>query len=162
MGATMPRVRREVTIRAPREHVWAILSDLGSVSEWSPNITHSVCADGEGLGAVRHCELPGAFGSIDETVTDWVDGQRFEVDIAGARMMRSMHTSMAVEGALSGGSRVVMTTDFTMKFGPLGTLMAAMMGKRLTAKAMGETLGGLKQFAEASPVAEGGGNAPTS
>lgn len=161
----MPVVKRVVTIDAPRERVWAVLADIGSVSEWNPVVTHSVDTSGSegaaGLGSGRHCELPGSMGAIDEVVTDWNELTAMEFDVRGARMMRDMRGRFELADA-AGGTEVEMTSDFRMAFGPLGALMAATMGKRMLAGNMERTLEGLRDFVEAGVSSAGSDSAAVS
>ena len=150
----MPTVSRHVTIAAPREAVWATLADIGSVSRWNPVVTHSVetsdDASSGGVGASRHCELPGSMGAIDEVVTGWNDLESMSFEISGAKMMRSMRArfDLAEDGDRT---RVTMTSDFAMTLGPIGSLMAATLGRRMLGRNMEQTLSGLKQHVEAGP-----------
>jgi carbon monoxide dehydrogenase subunit G len=148
----MPVVKQALTINAPRERVWAVLADIGSVSQWNPVVTHSAETSGTespaGVGAARHCELPGSMGAIDEVVTDWNELEAMEFDIRGARMMREMRGRFELS-AVPGGTQVEMSSDFRMGLGPLGALMAAIMGKRMLASNMKRALEGLRSYVEA-------------
>jgi hypothetical protein len=129
----MPMEKQALTIDAPHEPVWAVLADIGSVSEWNPVVTHSADTSAyvspADLGSGRHCELPGNMGAIDEVVTDWDKLKAMEFDIRRAKIMREMRGRFELADVL-GGTHVEMTSDFRMAFGPLGALMAATMGKR--------------------------------
>ncbi|MCI0839738.1 MAG: SRPBCC family protein, partial [Chloroflexi bacterium] len=50
-----------VRIEAPKERVWEVLSDLGSIYKWNPGITHSYTTSEAATGenAMRQCDLPG-------------------------------------------------------------------------------------------------------
>ena len=152
----MPVVSREVMIDAPRSAVWATLADIGSVSAWNPVVEHSVeTADAEradeveaaGVGSARHCELPGSMGAIDEVVTAWDEHESMGFDVFGAKMMRAMHARFELS-EVGAATRVLMTSDYTMSFGPLGSLMASTMGKRMMTGNMEKTLAGLKAHVE--------------
>lgn len=151
----MPVVSHEVTIDAPRAAVWDTLADIGSVSEWNPIVDHSADTSNSiatGIGAARHCELPGSMGAIDEVVTAWDELDSMAFDVRGARMMRAMHARFDLADAGT-ATRVSMISEFTMSFGPLGALMAATMGKRMLARNMEQTLAGLKAHVEAQRAA---------
>ena len=154
----MPAVSREVMIDAQPGAVWETLADIGSVSVWNPVVDHSVetgDAVETGIGAARHCELPGSMGAIDEVVTGWDEQHSIEFEIDGARMIRAMHARFELSEA-GQTTRVHMTSDFTMSFGTLGALMAATIGKRMLGANMERTLAGLKAHVEAEQVAAGG------
>ena len=56
----MTRVTSEIRIDAPREKVWDVIADLGSVSVWNPLLadSHYTSEAKEGLEAARHCDFP--------------------------------------------------------------------------------------------------------
>lgn len=149
----MPTVTREITIDASRAAVWEVLADIGSVSEWNPVVDHSVGTSEDmagGIGASRHCDLPGSMGAIEEVVTAWEHEQSQTFRVSGAKMMREMHGTFDLfDDPDSPSTRVRMTADFTMQFGPIGALMAATMGKRMMAANIERTLAGLKTHVEA-------------
>ncbi len=153
----MPIVVREVTIDAPRTRVWEVLADIGSVSDWNPVVTHSIetseTAEAAAVGDSRYCELPGSMGAISETVTAWDHERSQSFQVEGAKMMRHMHATFDLHDAPEAPqstTRVRMTSDFSMKFGPIGSLMASTMGKRMIATNMEHALSGLKEHVEAS------------
>lgn len=146
----MPTVSRSVRIEAPRSQVWSVLADIGAIAEWSPAVSHSVTTSGApgGVGASRHCDLPGPLGATDETVTEWVEGERLRLDVAGARMLRSSNATFVL-AEVGRATVVTMTVDYEMGGGPLGRLMAAMAGSRMLGRTMGQTLEGLRVHTEA-------------
>ena len=78
----MTRVTSEIRIDAPREKVWDVLADLGSVSVWNPPFanSHYTSAAKEGVGASRHCDFPDG-GYVEERATEWKPGEAFTLDI---------------------------------------------------------------------------------
>ena len=50
----MSNFSAHIKINAPKELVWAVLSDLGSIYKWNPGVSHSYCTSdssgGEGYG----------------------------------------------------------------------------------------------------------------
>ena len=144
----MATVHQEITIDAPVEQVWAVLADFGGVSKWNPMVSHSVTTsdDASGVGCVRTCEVSG-MGRVTEEATEWVEGESLSVTVEGAPMLRSMSARMAVQPEGS-GTRATMDAEFTVKFGPIGAVMAAVMMKPKLASTMREALGGLKHYVE--------------
>lgn len=78
----MTHISHQITINAPKERVWEILADLGEVKRYHPGLTDSYYNSGEkrGVGASRHCDLK-PFGSIDERVIEWNDGESYTLEI---------------------------------------------------------------------------------
>lgn len=158
----MPIVVREVIINAPRSSVWEVLADIGSVSEWNPVVTHSVetsdTTEAAAVGDSRYCELPGSMGAVSETVTAWDHERSQSFQVEGARMMRHMHATFDLTDtaeASQPSTQVRMTSDFSMKFGPIGSLMAATLGRRMMATNMQHALSGLKEHVEAGRATAG-------
>ena len=78
----MTRVTSEIRIDAPREKVWDVIADLGSVSVWNPLLanSHYTSEAKEGVGASRHCDFPDG-GYVEERATEWKPGEAFTLDI---------------------------------------------------------------------------------
>ena len=78
----MTNVTVEIRIDAPREQVWDVLANLGSVSVWNPALTGSYYTSEakQGLEAARHCDFPDG-GYVKERVLEWNPGESFKVEI---------------------------------------------------------------------------------
>ena len=52
----MSNFTAQIKITAPKEQVWAVLSDLGSIYKWNPGVAPSYSTSGSrgGEGATRH------------------------------------------------------------------------------------------------------------
>ena len=55
----MSNFSAHIKINAPKEQVWAVLSDLGSIYKWNPGVAHSYSTSESsgGEGATRHCDI---------------------------------------------------------------------------------------------------------
>ena len=53
-----------VNIIAPKQKVWEVLVDFGSIYKWNPGVSqsYSTSPETEGEGAMRHCDLQSAKG----------------------------------------------------------------------------------------------------
>ena len=78
----MTKVTSEIRIDAPREKVWDVVADLGTVSVWNPVLadSHYTSEAKEGVGASRHCDFPDG-GYVKERATEWKPGEGFTLDI---------------------------------------------------------------------------------
>ena len=78
----MTRVTSEIRIDAPREKVWDVIADLGSVSVWNPLLSNSYYTSEakEGLEAARHCDFPDG-GYVKERALEWKPREGFTLDI---------------------------------------------------------------------------------
>ena len=95
----MARFSTAIKINAPREKVWEVLADLGSISKWNPGVSnsHSTSTETGGEGATRHCDLQnakgGSIGFLEERAFDWRDGEGFIIDVYEATCRSSETTS---------------------------------------------------------------------
>ena len=78
----MTKVTAEIRIDAPREKVWDVIADLGSVSVWNPFLSNSYYTSEakEGLEAARHCGFPDG-GYVKERTLEWKPGEALTLDI---------------------------------------------------------------------------------
>ncbi len=78
----MTKVTGEIHIDAPRQKVWGVLADLGSVSVWNPVIANSYYTSEakEGAGASRHCDFPDG-GYVKERAVEWKPGEAMRLNI---------------------------------------------------------------------------------
>lgn len=70
---------------APRSAVWSVLADFPNISQWNGGVkaSHATSDSVAGVGAQRHCDLA-PFGTLEETIAEWTDGQRMVVNIDSA------------------------------------------------------------------------------
>ena len=83
----MAKFSTAISINAPKQKVWEVLADLGSIYKWNPGVSQSYSTSPEtvGEGAMRHCDLQNAKGSsigyLEERAFDWRDGDGFTIDV---------------------------------------------------------------------------------
>ena len=145
----MNSITREVTINAPRQKVWAVLSNLGSVADYSDNVERScyVTTNTAGVGAARKCELGSAW--VEERAIDWQDHRGYTLKVADGEGLGPLD-SLVVAFELSDedqGTRVRQTMSYNMKGGILRPILNALAGGQMR-KAIDVNLSGLKTFVE--------------
>ncbi len=141
---------KRVTIQAPPERVWAVLSDFGSVANWAPTVLRSKSLTDPGKGAGARRVLHHRSGrAVEEAVREWSNERRsFTFDVPGGiGPIKTVREAWSVR-AESGGSVVEVTLDLTMKYGPIGPALDALFGRRLMGRELALSLAGLKQYAE--------------
>lgn len=144
----MPRTfSSQVEIRAPRQVVWDLLADLGGIDQWTPiPKSYYVSEIKRGVGASRHCDVPG--GYLKERAIAWKEGESYTLEVyeAGGLPLKKLEAEFVVRG--DENSTVVSTTwHFAMKGGVLAGLLERIAGGRLR-KGQRATLDGLKRMAE--------------
>ena len=122
----MTRFSTTVKISAPKETVWGVLADLGSISKWNPGVaaSHSTSPETGGEGATRHCDLQnakgGSIGYLEERAFDWRDGEGFIIDVYESNLpLKRNHVRFDLVSD-GDGTIVTITPDYVLKFGPLG------------------------------------------
>lgn len=146
----MNRVQASVTIGAPPERVWAVLSDLTAMRAYLPGLRSVRLLSGPeaGVGAVRHCVFEDGV-ELTERVTDWQEGTGYTLETTAFEgvPMRSNEITFALDGD---GERTTVTQSmrYAMKGGPLAPLLERLARGRMVA-ALDGALGGLKRHVEA-------------
>ena len=142
----MSEIKLEIAIDAKPEKVWEVLGDFGNVYKWSPAIRASASVEGHERGgdAIRSCELPG-FGSVNETVTEWSEGEGFTYLAEATGPVKTAVSGWRVrsEGA---GSVVTVAVDFKVRYGILGTVMDRLIVRRMLRRIVARSLAGLRHY----------------
>lgn len=160
----MTTITRFVTIDATTEEVWPALADFGGISAWNPTVKASRLTssidDGEGM--TRECELL-PVGTVQERVTEWVEGQMMSIEIYEFRGIPAMRSSVAVLSLEPDGDRTRVRVDLTYEvgLGAIGAGMNSMVLKRQFAKALTGLLAGLKLHVETGQPVDRSSNLPT-
>ena len=78
----MTRVTIDLRIDVPKEKVWDVVADLGSVNVWNPALagSHYTSEAKEGLEAARHCDFPDG-GYVKERTLEWNPGESFKLEL---------------------------------------------------------------------------------
>ena len=113
----MSNATRSIAIDAHPSRVWEVLADFANIHKWSPVVSHSATV-GEiacGVGSSRTCSIP-MMGSITERATGWIEGERIEIAVKGAPMIREM-TSVWEVASAGAGTTVTAQVDFRAGWG---------------------------------------------
>lgn len=141
-------------INAPADQVWATLADIGSISVRNPGVTDShLTSDVDScLGATRHCDL-GSRNYLKEEVVEFVSGEALTMRITKTNLPfqnADIRFHLKPQGV---ATRVSVSPDYQLKFGPIGGLMDRLMVRRTYEKGMASLLRGLKDHIEAEVAA---------
>jgi carbon monoxide dehydrogenase subunit G len=138
-----------IDIEAPIEQVWEALADIGSISKWNPSVHESYATSDEttGLGATRFCDLGGK-NFVKEQVVEFETCRKLTMRVTGTNMPMEeadIHFTLVVDG---GHTRVTCAPDYTLKYGPLGSLMDRFYARGNYEKSMQSLLRGLEEHVE--------------
>ena len=144
----MSTVTKQTKINAPANEVWGAIADFGGVYKWAPNVasSYSTTDANGGVGAGRHCEVPG-FGGIDEEIVEWKEGHSYKYQVENIGPIGKLVNEWSVT---SDGNNSLVTTNvsYRMRFGIIGALMDKLMVRRSIRKAMAQSQAGLKSYVE--------------
>lgn len=139
-------IRHEISIDAPRERVWEVLSRLDRFGDYSPMVKEvsMLTEQSRGVGAERRCHAYRP-GHVDERVVAWEDGSTVALEVTGG---------MPITGTgvwtLTGSepTTVSFQLDYRPRLGPIGLLMDRLMMGRQMDKGFASNLAGLKAHVE--------------
>ncbi len=117
------------TIEVPAADVWRALADFAHVDAHHPAVERvSMLSDSHsGVGTARICHFYDGT-SATETVTDWVEGESFRVDLSDFSMpFNQAQAEMRVASIGPKRSSVTITMDFEMKGGALGRVAGSLI-----------------------------------
>ena len=143
-------------IDAPVEKVWSVLADLGAIYKWNPGVakSHSTSETAQGDGATRHCDLDEK-NYLKERAFDWREGEGFKIDVTETSLpLKSNIVTFAI-AAEGDGTRVTVTADYVLKFGPVGALMDMLFAKRQMQQGFDDMMAGLKYHVETGELVSG-------
>jgi len=144
----------QTEIAAPRERVWQVLAEIGSIDRWNPGVKRSYATSSEpdGEGATRHCDLQRANGKpaghLEERAFDWHDREGFRIEITESSLpFKSAVISFSLADT-AGGTRVTVSPDYALRYGPLGKLLDVTVVRGQYEKGIRAMLDGLKTYVE--------------
>ena len=149
MDVEMGAFTRSIRIGRPIDEVWSVLADIGSIADWNPGVIASRTTSGqvEGEGARRFCDL-GRRMHLDEVVTEWLPPQRITFSIVGTNLPFARADICFTLVEVDDGTEVAVSSDYSLRFGPVGRIMDAVMVRRTYARGMEGLLAGLQRHLE--------------
>jgi len=127
------QVTSVLNINAPADKVWSILDDFGGVEKFSIGIDKaSLIGDkSTGLGAKRKCVFHDQ-NSVVEEIIEYQANESFKVVLTESAMpMKTITAEFRVEKLTDTTCQVIMTMEFVMKLGFVGSLLGYPMRSML-------------------------------
>lgn len=147
----MTVLKNTIHIEAPLERVWKALTKLDALQEYDPGIAKSALRTDtrEGIGAARQCDIK-AGGWFRERVTVWEPEKALEFTLYDCTLpVQRLRHHYALR-AEDGGTRIDQTQEYTLKYGPLGAVLDALVVRRKWDAGVKSFFAGLKEYVEAS------------
>lgn len=115
--------------------VWAVIADFPNLaSHWNGlRSTRAIGDQTSGVGARRHVELK-PIGSMDETVTTWVEGNRIDTQNQPSASVpfKKAESRLTLEPH-NNGTLATFDYRYVPRGGPIGRLTGPLIDKMLTA-----------------------------
>ncbi len=138
----MSTTKKDRTISATAEQVWAVLCEFDGISKWAPNVDHSclLTAQSSETGAIRRIQT-GSLTVVEE-ITEWMPNQRLAYTIDGLPPgVRFVGNTWTIE-PMGDQSKVTLTTIIEPGPKPAHKLVAKAISRKL-AGASDQMLDGL-------------------
>jgi len=147
----MTTLTNHATIAAPREAVWQTLTTLDLLDQYDLGVRSSILVGDQrtGLGAQRRCELRPA-GWFIEQVVDFQPEHAlgFELVTCSLPVASLRHDYTLTQ--TGGDTHVTQVMTYTLKYGPAGKALDALVMRRQWDTGIKSFLSGLTQHVEAT------------
>ena len=149
----MAMVTSETRIDARPEKVWEALADLGGIHKWNPGVTNSYTTSeaAGGENATRHCDLPGN-NRLEERAFDWREGEGYKIEVFESTLPLARNIVSFEVTPDRDGTRVQVTADYKLKYGPIGALMDVLVARRQAQQGFDDMMAGLKYHVETGEI----------
>ena len=128
---------------------WEAISKMGAVQDWHPNVARATVLTtyDTGIGASRRVEFQDG-NSVVETVIEESEQQFTKVEMTESPMIKEALVTIRTKERSADTTEVTFSIDYSLKFGPIGWLIDAVMMKRIFGKVFPIALAGLSYHLE--------------
>jgi len=146
-------LNKSLTINAPLDKVWAVLSDFNDVYTWAPTVTHSYALNtkSQQIGAARHCEIKG-FGGIDEIVTQWKEKSGFTYTVSDLGPLTGAQSRWNIEKVGEHQTKLDIELAYNLKFSIIGKLLHSLMMRSKLSDSLDLTLTAIRNRVESGKL----------
>ncbi len=149
----MTTLKNSITIDAPPDQVWAILTNLAELAEYDPAVATATVTSqaASGLGASREVTMRDGKHWFKERVSAFEPGSALAFELTSCNFpIATLSHSYSFSGS-KGETTVNQSMTYSPKFGLLGNLMDVIVIRRSSDKGIKAFLAGLKAHAETAP-----------
>jgi ribosome-associated toxin RatA of RatAB toxin-antitoxin module len=146
----MGNIVNEISINAPIEKIWSILTDLALLDQYDPTVKKStlISNDRTGLGAKRRVTMFDGKNWFEEKVTVFEINKALTYQLTDCSFpIKGLKHSYSFEKT-GNEIKVRQVMEYTVKFGLLGKVLDSLMIRKQSDTGIKKFFAGLKQFAE--------------
>lgn len=159
----MTTLENSITIDAPLDRVWAILTNLAELAEYDPTVATATVTSSpaSGPGASREVTMRDGKHWFKERVTTFEPGAALAFELTSCNFPIASLSHSYSFSEKEGMTAVNQLMRYTPKLGPFGKLMDMIVIRRNSDKGIKAFLAGLKAHAEtALPASDSKGTVP--
>lgn len=143
-------IKNEITINAPLENIWNILTTLELLDQYDPTVKKSTLVSTEktGIDAKRKVLMLDGKNWFDEKITVFKPNEALTYQLTDCSFpIKGLKHSYTFEKV---GNQVTVKQlmEYTVKFGLLGKLLDSIMIRKQSDAGIKKFFAGLKQYAE--------------
>ena len=146
----MATIKNEITINAPIEKIWSILTDMEALDQYDPTVKKSTLISTEktGIGAKRKVNMLDGKNWFDEKVTVFIPNEALTIQLTDCSFpIKGLQHSYSFE-KIGNQTKVKQVMNYTVKFGFLGKLLDSLVIRKQSDSGIKKFFEGLKSYAE--------------
>lgn len=146
----MGKIENEITVNAPLQDVWKILTNLELLDQYDPTVKKSTLISTEktGINAKRKVLMLDGKNWFDEKITVFRPNEALTYQLTDCTFpIKGLKHSYSFE-QVGNQVKVKQIMEYTVKFGLLGKLMDRLMIRKQSDAGIKKFFSGLKQYAE--------------
>jgi ligand-binding SRPBCC domain-containing protein len=146
----MATIKNEITINAPIEKIWSLLTDLEMLDKYDPTVKKATIISTEktGIGAKRKVNMLDGKNWFDEKITVFNPNEDLTYQLTDCTFpMKDLKHSYSFE-KIGNQTKVKQVMQYTVKFGLIGKLLDSLMIRKQSDAGIKKFFAGLKNFAE--------------
>lgn len=146
----MATIKNEITINAPIEKIWGLLTDLEMLDKYDPTVKRATLISTEktGIGAKRKVNMLDGKNWFDEKIIVYKPNEDLTYQLTDCTFpMKDLKHSYSFE-KIGNQTKVKQVMEYTVKFGLFGKLLDTLMIRKQSDSGIKKFFSGLKNYAE--------------
>src|SRR5438552_14697354 len=146
----MAIIKNEITINAPIEKIWNLLTDLEMLDKYDPTVKKATLISTEkiGIGAKRKVLMCDGKNWFDEKITVFKPNEALTYQLTDCSFpIKGLTHSYSFEN-IGTQTKVKQEMQYTVKFGLFGKLLNAIMIRKQSDTGIKKFFAGLKSYVE--------------